>query len=80
MSIIDLLTDDDVIAAGEGIAALCLVLGENDIDPRPHLTERQWLAMQALACPIGMPGHPLPGLAEVVLDDDSAKAKAGGGN
>ena len=78
MSIIDLLTDDDVIAAGKGIAALCLVLAEHDIDPRPYLTERQWLAMQALACPIGMPCLPLPGLVVGAPDDDFAIQAAGG--
>ena len=74
MSIIDLLTDDDVIAAGQGIAVLCLVLAANDIDPMPHLSERQWLAMQALACPLMAPPANIAGAP----DDDFAKAKAGG--
>lgn len=76
MSLLDLLTDDDVLAAGQGIAALCLALAEHDIDPMPFLTERQWSALQAIACPIGMPGQPQPGLVAGAPDDDFSKAAA----
>lgn len=78
MSILDLLTDADILNAGQGIASLCFALADNGIDPMPYLTEQQWLAMQALACPVVRPPKPVPGRLAGAPGDADAKAAAEG--